>query len=303
MERNRWTPSFRRTDMAGALISPAGGTTGCGTTSVTWGASQGDIDRHGARLANLRTEGPRVPDHTVVLGTHAVMIHGHALGPATVPPAVIEPHVVLDATAGPIYVAHSARVRAFSRLNGPCYIGPHTIVAGGEISNSSVGPHCKVRGEISSSVFLGYSNKGHDGFLGHSYVGRWVNLGAGTTTSNLKNTYGPVALWTPGGMRDTGMQFLGTLFGDHVKTGIGTMLTTGTVLGAGANVYGAGMPPKVVAPFSWGEGGVPTTSHRFDQFLEERAARMERRQIPLTDGMRRQLEESHRLRWTLGASR
>ena len=97
---------------------------------------------------------------------------------------------------------------------------------------------CKVRGELSNTIFLGYSNKGHDGFVGHSYLGRWVNLGAGTITSNLKNTYGTVSLWTPDGVRDTGLQFLGTLFGDHVKTGIGLRLTTGTVLGAGANVYG-----------------------------------------------------------------
>ena len=101
-------------------------------------------------------------------------------------------------------------------------------------------------------MFVGHANKGHDGFVGHSVLGRWVNLGAGTTTSNLKNTYGTVALWTPGGVADTGLQFLGTLFGDHVKTGIGLRLTTGCVLGAGANVVDR-MPPKAVAPFAWGE--------------------------------------------------
>ena len=167
-----------------------------------------------------------------MLGTHAVIIQGEAPAHRQPPAAVIEPHVVFDATAGPIYVAYGAHIRAFTRLNGPCYIGPHTTVAGGEISNCSIGPKCKVRGEISSSIFLGYANKGHDGFVGHSYLGRWVNLGAGTTTSNLKNTYGSVALWTPDGVRSTGLQFLGTLFGDHVKTGIGTMLTTGNGSGS-----------------------------------------------------------------------
>src|SRR5204863_9771343 len=98
-----------------------------------------------------------------------------------------------------------------------------------------------------------YANKGHEGFVGHSYLGKWVNLGAGTTTSNLKNTYGTVSLWTPSGTRNTGLQFLGTLFGDHVKTGIGLRLSTGTVIGTGANVYDA-MPPKAVAPFAWGSG-------------------------------------------------
>ena len=101
---------------------------------------------------------------------------------------------------------------------------------------SAIGHNCRVHGETSNSVFLAYSNKGHDGFVGHSYFGRWVNLGAGTTTSNLKNTYGPVSLWTPSGIRDSGLQFLGTFAGDHAKTGIGLRLTTGTVLGAGAPI-------------------------------------------------------------------
>ena len=131
-----------------------------------------------------------------------------------------------------------AHIRAFTRINGPCYVGRDVNVMGGDISGCSIGDVCKVRGELSNTIFVGHSNKGHDGFVGHSYLGRWVNLGAGTITSNLKNTYGTVALWTPTGVRDTGMQFLGTLFGDHVKTGIGLRLTTGTVLGAGANVYG-----------------------------------------------------------------
>ena len=129
-------------------------------------------------------------------------------------------------------------MHAFTRINGPCYIGRKVNVLGGEISGCSIGDVCKVRGEVSNTIFLGHSNKGHDGFVGHSYLGRWVNLGASTVTSNLKNTYGTVALWTPSGVRDTGMQFLGTMFGDHVKTGIGLRLTTGSVLGAGANVYG-----------------------------------------------------------------
>ena len=100
---------------------------------------------------------------------------------------------------------------------------------------------------------IGHANKGHDGFVGHSILGRWANLGAGTITSNLKNSYGTVTLRTSQGDRDTGMQFLGSLIGDHVKTGIGTRLTTGCILGAGANVFGSMMPPKLVPPFAWGE--------------------------------------------------
>jgi UDP-N-acetylglucosamine diphosphorylase / glucose-1-phosphate thymidylyltransferase / UDP-N-acetylgalactosamine diphosphorylase / glucosamine-1-phosphate N-acetyltransferase / galactosamine-1-phosphate N-acetyltransferase len=114
------------------------------------------------------------------------------------------------------------------------------------------GPECRVRGEVSASVFLGYSNKSHDGFVGHSILGHWVNLGAGTTTSNLKNTYGPVRLEVDGERIETGRINVGSLIGDHAKTAIGTMLGTGTVISAGANVFGAPMPPKYIPPFAWG---------------------------------------------------
>src|SRR2546426_3492982 len=106
--------------------------------------------------------------------------------------------------------------------------------------------HCKIRGEVSTCVFLGYANKAHDGFVGHSVIGRWVNLGAGTVTSDLKNTYGPVRLDVNGTALETGLQFLGSLIGDHAKTAIGTLLGTGTVIGAGANVFDAVRPPKYV---------------------------------------------------------
>jgi UDP-N-acetylglucosamine diphosphorylase / glucose-1-phosphate thymidylyltransferase / UDP-N-acetylgalactosamine diphosphorylase / glucosamine-1-phosphate N-acetyltransferase / galactosamine-1-phosphate N-acetyltransferase len=262
-----------------------------------------DIDRmRMLPLLRSRIDAWEVPAQATVLGAHAVIVHGDTPGAGHPPAAVIEPHVLLDATAGPIYVAYGAHVRAFTRLNGPCYIGPHTTVAGGEISNSSVGPRCKVRGEISSSLFLGYSNKGHEGFVGHSYIGRWVNLGAGTTTSNLKNTYGSVSLWTPDGIRATDMQFLGTLFGDHAKTGIGTMLTTGTVLGAGANVFGARMPPKVVPPFAWGSSE-PYEVYHLDKFIENAERMMHRRDVAVTGRMRRQLSASHSVRWTADPSR
>ncbi|MEP6905860.1 MAG: glucose-1-phosphate thymidylyltransferase, partial [Gemmatimonadales bacterium] len=147
-------------------------------------------------------------------------------------------------------------------------------------------------GEISNSVMLGHSNKGHTGFVGHSYLGRWVNLGAGTTTSNLKNTYGNVQMWTPAGMRDSGMQFLGTMFGDHVKTGIGTMLTTGTVLGAGANIYGASTVPKYVAPFAWGNGE-PYERYEIDKFISVAGRMMERRHVELSGSARAHLAAAY----------
>jgi UDP-N-acetylglucosamine diphosphorylase / glucose-1-phosphate thymidylyltransferase / UDP-N-acetylgalactosamine diphosphorylase / glucosamine-1-phosphate N-acetyltransferase / galactosamine-1-phosphate N-acetyltransferase len=206
--------------------------------------------------------------------------------------ARVEPFVVLDATAGPILIRGGAIISSFSRIVGPCYIGPSATVMGDAVRACSIGELCKVRGEISNSVMLGHSNKGHTGFVGHSYLGRWVNLGAGTTTSNLKNTYGNVQLWTPGGVRDTGLQFLGTMFGDHVKTGIGTMLTTGTVLGAGANVYGGSTVPKYVAPFAWGSTE-PYRLYELEKFITVAARMMERRHVELTERGRKHLATAH----------
>jgi len=249
-----------------------------------------------------------VPSHVTVLGEHPVIIHGRRLPGSAhsvqsqrpefddAPPATLEPHVVLDATAGPIMIESGVHIRSFTRITGPCRIGRNTAIVGGDISGCSVGPGSKIRGEISSTIVLGYSNKGHEGFVGHSYLGRWVNLGAGTTTSNLKNTYGHVALWTPAGIRDTGLQFLGTMFGDHVKTGIGTILTTGTVLGAAANVYGSHMPAKVVPPFAWGEGE-PYDTYRLDKFLASAAVMMARRQVRLSARATRQISASFDHRW------
>src|SRR6185437_500168 len=167
----------------------------------------------------------------------------------------------------------------------PIYVEPEAVIEPGVVFDVSAGP-VLVRGELSETIVLGHSNKSHDGFVGHSYLGRWVNLGAGTITSNLKNTYGPVQMWTPNGVRDTGLLKLGTMFGDHVKTGIGLRLTTGTVLGAGSNVYGSTMPPKVVPAFSWGEGDA-LGNYRLDKFLETAERAMGRRGMSLGERGRR----------------
>lgn len=151
-----------------------------------------------------------------------------------------------------------------------------------------------VRGEISETIVIGNANKAHDGFVGHSVLGRWVNLGAGTTTSNLKNTYGAVALATPDGLRSTGQIKLGSFFGDHVKTGIGLRLTTGTVIGAGSSLHGAAMPPKDVPPFSWGEGAA-LDCYDLDRFLKTAERAMGRRGVTLGERTRRQLAKAHAL--------
>jgi UDP-N-acetylglucosamine diphosphorylase/glucosamine-1-phosphate N-acetyltransferase len=219
----------------------------------------------------------------VTLGSHDVIVEQGA---------AVEPYVVFDATAGPILVRGGATISAFTRLVGPCFVGADSAIVGDRVANCSIGEKCKIHGEISSSIVLGHSNKGHTGFVGHSYIGRWVNLGAGTTTSNLKNTYGKVQLLTRHGLTDTGQQFLGTMFGDHVKTGIGTMLTTGTILGAGANVFGSAGHPKRVPPFAWGDGE-PYASFQFDKFITVAGRAMQRRGMELSDALRRQLAVAH----------
>jgi UDP-N-acetylglucosamine diphosphorylase/glucosamine-1-phosphate N-acetyltransferase len=211
--------------------------------------------------------------------------------------ADIGPQVVLDASAGPILIRGGAVIAPFTHLVGPVSVGRDSQILGDRVANSSIGDSCKVRGELSNTIFVGHSNKAHAGFVGHSYLGRWVNLGALTTTSNLKNTYGPVQLWTPSGVRSTGQQFLGTLFGDHAKTGIGTMLSTGTVIGAGANVFGGNMPPKVVPPFAWGDH-LPYDTYDVARFLEVAERMMSRRHVELGQKARKQLAEAHKKRWS-----
>lgn len=196
------------------------------------------------------------------------------------PGARIEPFVVADCSAGPVVVRRGAHVMAFTRLVGPCVIGEDSTVMGGRIACCSIGPQVKVSGEMSVTIMLGHANKGHDGFVGHSVIGRWANLGAGTITSNLKNSYGEVSLWTPTGSARTGQQFLGSLIGDHAKTGIGTRLSTGSVIGAAANVFGSRMPPKYVAPFAWGDGE-PWETFELTRFLTVATRVMARRALEM----------------------
>lgn len=206
----------------------------------------------------------------------------------------IDPGVVLDLTNGPIWLDEGVRVRAFTRVAGPAYIGRGSTLLGGPFEAVSIGPVCKVHGEVEESVILGYANKAHDGYLGHAYLGRWVNLGALTTNSDLKNNYGPVRIWTPDGVVDTGETKLGCLLGDHVKTAIGTMLTTGTVVEAGANVFG-GAPPRYVPPFAWGTDD-PAAAYDLEKFLEVAGTIMARRDVGLTDDQRALL----RVAWRRG---
>ncbi len=205
--------------------------------------------------------------------------------------AFVEPNVVFDTRNGPVILEEDVHVHAFTRVAGPAYVGPGSILLGGSFGEVSFGPMCRIRGEVRASIVLGYSNKAHDGFLGHAVLGRWVNLGAMTTNSNLKNNYGPVRLDVAGSSIDTGMTKVGCFLGDHVKTGIGTLLNTGTIIGAASNVFGGAMPPKYVPPFSWGVGHDLTT-HDPERFLSAAAVVMSRRDQSLPEGMRQMYRQA-----------
>jgi UDP-N-acetylglucosamine diphosphorylase/glucosamine-1-phosphate N-acetyltransferase len=205
--------------------------------------------------------------------------------------AVVEPGVFVDTRQGPVRLSDGVRVEGPARLIGPLFVGARTKVLGGSVGTSSIGPVSIVRGEVADSVILGYVNKAHDGYIGHSLLGRWVNLGAFTTNSDLKNNYGTVRVWSPDGDVDTGLLKVGCFLGDHVKTGIGTTLNTGTIIGAGTNVFGGMMPPSAIPPFCWGTGS-ELTEHRLDKFLETAERAMGRRNQPLSAGMRRVLENA-----------
>ncbi len=208
----------------------------------------------------------------------------------------IGPGVVLDTRGGPIRLDDGCVVEGPARLVGPLRLGPECIVFGGALARLSAGPVCKLRGEIADSVICGYSNKAHDGFLGHALLGRWVNLGAGTTNSDLKNNYSTIRMTTGSGTHETGLVKVGVLLGDHVKTGIGTLFNTGTAVGAGSNVFGGGMPPKWVTPFSWWwpKGHRP---FRFARFEEVARIAMGRRNQSWPEGMGRLYRRLHRKSW------
>jgi hypothetical protein len=222
-----------------------------------------------------------VPAGSLVLGDPAQLV---CLG------AKVEPGAVFDVRQGTIVIDLGAEIRSGSRLEGPTYVGPGTRVLGGFIRGSVFGPECRVHGEIAASVFLGFANKSHFGFVGHSVVGHWVNLGAGTTTSNLKNTYGPVRLEVDGERIETGRINLGSFFGDHAKTAIGTMLSTGTVVSSGANVFGAPTPPRYVPPFAWGSTGNERMSE--DGFLRVAERVLSRRNVAFSPERRESLRQT-----------
>ena len=166
----------------------------------------------------------------------------------------IKAGVILDATSGPIIIDNNVIIDNGSIIEGPCYIGRSSYISPNSIirKNNVIGPMCKVGGEVSCCNILGYSNKVHDGFLGHSYIGEWVNIGAGTNNSNLKNNYGLIKIQFKDTVLDTGLQFLGSFIGDYTRISIGTNLNTGSYIGIGANLFNHDFTKKYIPSFSWG---------------------------------------------------
>jgi UDP-N-acetylglucosamine diphosphorylase/glucosamine-1-phosphate N-acetyltransferase len=193
---------------------------------------------------------------------------------------------VLNASTGPIYLAKNTQVQEGAVVRGPFSLGEESILnmSAKVRGDSTIGPHCKVGGEISNAVIFGYSNKAHDGFLGSSVIGEWCNLGADTNTSNLKNNYDSVKLWNygKGGFLSTGLTFCGLMMGDHSKAGINTMFNTGTVVGVSSNIFGDGYPRNFVPSFAWG-GAAGFTTFQLEKSYETAARAMARRNQTLSE--------------------
>lgn len=195
----------------------------------------------------------------------------------------IDGQVVLDARSGSIFIEDRVSIQPHTLIVGPCYIGEDSILMGGKIGGgTSIGPVCRIGGEVEESIFLGYSNKCHQGFLGHSYVGEWVNLGALTTNSDLKNNYSPVKVMVNDTPVDSGLIKVGAFIGDHVKTGIGTLLNTGVSIGFASNLFGGGMiEQKHILSFIWGSAE-KQEEYQLEKAIETARMVMRRRGVELT---------------------
>jgi UDP-N-acetylglucosamine diphosphorylase/glucosamine-1-phosphate N-acetyltransferase len=202
------------------------------------------------------------------------------------PRTVVHPMVVIDVEHGPVYLDEGVEVHPFTRIEGPCFVGKNSILLGAKCrEGNSIGAMCRVGGEIEESIIQGYSNKYHDGFLGHAYVGEWVNLGALTTNSDLKNDYGNVEVILDGRTPiDTGSVKVGALIGDHAKTSICTLLNSGAYVGAMSLVMATGKPlPKHIPEFSWLIDGIVTKGFGKTRLYETAKIAMSRRKRMWTE--------------------
>lgn len=210
-----------------------------------------DLVQHNGREIERDFPGPLGPTPTGLIGSaHHLYLH---------PSAKIDPFVVFDTTQGPVMVQKDAVIGAFTKLEGPCVIGPSSQLLGAKVrAGTTIGPQCRIGGEVEASIVHGYSNKYHEGFLGHAYVGKWCNLGAGTHNSDLRNDYGEVTVTVHGQAIGTGLSKVGCFLGDHVRTGLGTLINTGTNVGVFCQLLPAGrLAPKYMPSFTnWWNGGI-----------------------------------------------
>lgn len=237
-----------------------------------------EISKDFTLIVNNR-KGQSIPESVSTHGDHPIFIEeGAKLH-----------YCSLNSSDGPIYIGNNSEVMEGCLIRGPFALCENSTVKMGTkiYGGTTIGPHSKVGGEVNNTVIQGYSNKGHDGFLGNSVIGEWCNLGADTNNSNLKNNYDDVKLWdySTGRFKKTGLQFCGLIMGDHSKCGINTMFNTGTVIGVSANIFGSGFPRNFVPSFSWG-GNAGFTTYKIDKAITTGKLVMKRRQLELN-----QLEE------------
>ncbi len=267
-----WKEKLPRIDAGGQMVR------------YLWHLVEHNAQMLGADVAWFRAQlhAPSRPAGMGVIGSEeGLVVH---------PDAVVEPFVVADTRGGPVMIDRGAVIQSFSRLEGPCYVGPQSRILGAKLRGGTVGPNCRVGGEFEANILLGYSNKYHDGFLGHSYIGAWVNLAAGTQVSDLRNDYGPVRVTINGERVATGLTKVGSFLGDHTKTGLGALLNTGTVAGAFCNLLpSGGLLPQVVPSFcSYSMGQLQERSDLKQLFATADLA-MRRRGCELTEAYRDRL--------------
>lgn len=242
------------------------------------------------RLNKLRF--PPLPDNVAILKGKNLKIGKHA---------EIYPFVTFDGTRGPIIIGDNVTIEAGAFIQGPVSIGDNCLISANTkiYQDTTLGNTCKVGGEISHSIIHGFSNKRHSGFLGNSYLGEWVNLGAGTNNSNLKNNYNKITVSRNGEEIDTGSQFVGLFMGDHSRSAISTTFNTATFVGVGCNIFGDGFPPKHVDDFTW--GGIQDSGlYDFQKFIQNARRMMIRREKELSDEEVTLLRALHHCRTTNG---
>jgi len=250
-------------------------------------AMPGEIEREAGRLRRLGRHEGEIHSTAVLLAPENVY-----LGPGS----RVAPLAMIDATGGPVVLDDGVQVGPHAVIEGPAYLGPKSQVKPqAHLHAVCSGPECRMGGEVNTSILQSYTNKQHGGFLGHSFLGSWCNLGSGTETSNLKNNYSPVKVQVGDELVDTGKLFVGLTLGDHSKTAIGSVFNTGTVAGVACNLYGAGFPPRYIPSFSWG-GAEKLVRYPFNRTLDIARAVMARRGRQPSDAEIEMLRWIHRHR-------